>query len=185
MRLTIRALVVLGLAFLTACYAPEPQKEFKGKKQFRTTDPSRLYFKNMRSAYYYRSRRPNSKKDIYKLRKASKEFDRPLLYPVIINDWLNDEAFVFIEKNNFKDFHTDSLIVQWQEADTTGTFFMTTPTKEAQYAFAGEIYDALTKGKSLEMKTKNGGFVSIFQRQQDAMNFVIVMRDYYRLTEVK
>ncbi len=139
----------------------------------------------MRSTYYYRSRRPNSKKDIYQLKKISSATDRPILKPVIINDWLADQAYIFIEKNDYPHFHPDTLQVYWLDADTTGMFFMTTPTKEAQYEFAGEVYEALMTGKSLKLKTDKGELMPFLNEEKDALHFVTILRDYYRLTEVR
>ncbi len=169
---------------LFACDTPKPQKEYTGKRQFRTTDPSRLYFKNMRSAYYFRSRRPNSKKDIYKLKKSSKDIDRPLLEPTIINDWMNDMAFVFMEKNKYKYFpDDDDLNILWQHADSTGNFVWKSLTKEAQFEFAGAIYDGLLKGYNMSMISAKGDTIPFLDVHQDRKHFAVVMRDFYKLTQ--
>lgn len=176
-------LIIGCLLTLFACDVPKAQKEFKGEQQYRTTDPSRLYFKNMRSVYYFRSRKPRSKKDIYTLKRASRDRDRPLLYPTIINNWLEDEAYIFIEKNAYPYFPEDSLHIRWQSVDSTGTFALGVPTKKAQYEFAGVLYDCLRQGHQLSFESKKGDTVSLFDRHQDRKDFLIVMRDYYKLTE--
>ncbi len=176
-------LVCICFVGLFACDTPKPQKEYTGKRQFRTTEPSRLFFKNMRSAYYFRSRKPNSKKDIYKLKKASKDNDRPLLHPIIINDWMNDMAFIFIEKNNYKYFPNDDLNVLWQHADSTGNFVWKSLSKEAQFEFAGEICDALLKGYDMSLISEKGDTIPFLNVHQDRRNFAVVMRDFYKLAE--
>ena len=176
-------LVYLCFIGLFACDTPKPQKEYTGKREFRTTDPSRLYFKNMRSVYYFRSRRPNSKKDIYKLKKASKDTDRPLLYPLIINDWMNDMAFIFVEKNGYPNFPNDDLNVLWQHADSTGNFIWKSLTKEAQYEFTGNIYEGLLKGYDMSIISEKGDTIPFLEKHRDKKHFVMVMRDFYKLTE--
>ncbi|MEL6926847.1 MAG: hypothetical protein AAFO94_22595, partial [Bacteroidota bacterium] len=117
MQYVIKVLILLWfLGGLLSCEVPSAQKEFTGDKQFRTTDPSRLYFSNMRSGSYFNRRKPNTKVDLYTLRKFSREKERPILYPIIVNNWLQDEAYVFIERNQYDAFK-DSLKIRW-EADT-------------------------------------------------------------------
>ncbi len=176
-------LIIVCLSSLFSCDIPEAQKEFRGERQYRTTDPSRLYFKNMRSVYYFRSRKPHSKKDIYTLKRTSRDRDRPLLYPTIINNWLEDEAYIFIEKNAYPYFPKDSLHITWQSSDSTGTFTLDIPTKKAQYEFAGALYEGLRQGHQLTFESEKGETVSLFDRHQDRKDFLIVMRDYYKLTE--
>jgi len=176
-------LVLMCFVGLFACDVQEARKEYTGKREFRTTDPSRLYFKNMRSAYYFRSRRPNSKKDIYTLKKISKDTDRPLLHPLIINDWMNDMVFVFIEKNKYKYFPNDNLNIMWEHADSTGSFVWKSLTKEAQFEFTGAIYDGLLKGYDMAMVSEKGDTIPFLEVHQDRKNFAVVMRDFYKLTE--
>ena len=137
----------------------------------------------MRSVYYFRSRRPNSKKDIYKLKKASKDTDRPLLYPLIINDWMNDMAFIFVEKNGYPNFPNDDLNVLWQHADSTGNFIWKSLTKEAQYEFTGNIYEGLLKGYDMSIISEKGDTIPFLEKHRDKKHFVMVMRDFYKLTE--
>jgi len=176
-------LVLMCFVGLFACDVQEARKEYTGKREFRTTDPSRLYFKNMRSAYYFRSRRPNSKKDIYVLKKNSKDSDRPVVYPLIINDWMNDMAFIFIEKNKYKYFPEGNLNILWQDADSTGNFVWKSPTKEAQFEFAKAIYQGLLKGYDMSMVSEKGDTIPFLEVHQDRRNFVVAMGDFYKLVE--
>lgn len=180
--LRISLLFLLGAA---ACISPEPQKEFTGDRQFRTTDPSRLYFNNIRSTAYYRERKGNTRIDLYRNRKLSFVNTRPILHPIIVNNWMKDEAYLFIEKNDYRYGWSDTLTVEWAHNDSIGGYY-TLPlgTRPAMYAFAGRIYDGLQRGQSLRVKNREGKYVPILQNLTDKNAFQTVMRDYYRLTEV-
>ena len=99
----MRKLYTLSLLLLPVllwcCEQPEQQKTFTGDSQFRTTEPSRLRFLNVRAAYYYRERPQDTKFDIYKLRKFKITKEKPLFIPVIVHNWLEDEAYLFFENN--------------------------------------------------------------------------------------
>lgn len=168
------------------CQQPEPQREFTGDEQFRTTDPSRLYFKNMRSVYYYLENKPHAKADIFWLKRYSKAKDRPILYAKIVNDWMRDEAYIFVENGFYPHFPSDSLKLLWEDTtqDTSGQIILGTRSRQNQYAFCGQVYDALTKGYAFTMVDARGDTIPIFEAGDDRTHFTTTVRDYYRLTEV-
>lgn len=181
--------IVFG--FLTAaftglsCQGPEPQKVYTGEEQFRTTDPSRLYFNNIRSTQYYRKRKPNTKMDLYRHRKLSFKDERPIIHPVIVNNWMEDEAYIFIEKNDYKGGWSDTLTVRWAVEDSIGGYFyLDVPSRPNMLEFSGKVYEALRKGRQMAAKDREGNFIPIFEDSADRMAYQATLRDYYRLTEV-
>ena len=174
---------IIIFLLIVGCEGPEAQKAFTGEQQFRTTDPSRLYFNNVRSSYYYNRRKPNTKIDLYTLRRFARDRNRPILYPVIVNNWMQDEAYIFIEKNDYEAFG-DTLIIEWKSDSLQGELALALFNKKNQFEFAGKLYEALTEQHELKLKKPNGGLVPIFENQLDRSNFITTMRDYYRLTEV-
>jgi len=173
---------LLGLA-IWSCEIPQAQKVYTSDRQFRTTDPSRLYFKNIRSMDYYNRRKPNTKIDLYTFRKFSQDTTRPILYPMIVNNWLQDEAYIFIEKNGYSGF-SDSLIISWKTETEDGQFAIGLFNKPMQYEFTGELYERLLNNEILFLKNKTGSLVPVFHNRADRLYFMTTMRDYYRLTEV-
>lgn len=173
------------LLLFTACASPEPQKEFTGDHQFRTTDPSRLYFNNIRSTHYYRTKYKPANSDLYRNRKLSFDNKRPIIHPVIVNNWMSDEAYIFIEKNEYTKGWSDTLTVRWSENDSIGgEYLLTVPSRPNMYAFAGKLYAAMKEGKTLEAKDAKGNFAPVLEIQQDRSAFQTTIRDYYRLTEL-
>lgn len=170
--------------FYFGCQEVSKPKPFSGDKQFRTTEPSKLFFNNVRSGYYYRTRKPNTKMDIYKIRKFSMTDKRPIMYPMIVNNWLEDEAYLFLEKNAYNSF-IEPIQIRNAQDSLAQTFEITVFNKKNQYEFARKIYTNLKEGNLLEIKTKNNTFVPIFQNYEDKSNFMMTMRDYYRLIELQ
>ncbi len=175
--------LLLGLLFY-ACERPKPQKVFTGEKQFRTTDPSRLYFNNIRSSNYYKKRIPNTKVDTYRHRKFSYTDKRPILYATIINRWMEEEAYVFIEKNDYPAF-TDSLVIQWKKDSLAGEYVLDRFTKENQFEFAGRLYESIAQKQKLQLLLSNDETTPIFTEIKDQQAFLATMRDYYELIEVE
>ncbi|NJN77019.1 MAG: hypothetical protein HC803_00715 [Saprospiraceae bacterium] len=180
-------IVIFSLLFWISCEQPQPQKVFTGAKQFRTTDPSLLRFNNIRTAYYYRERPKNTKLDIYKLRKFTMTKKYPLLIPVIVNNWMQDEAYLFFENNLYPDF-TDTIMVKWQtKIDSTiteGFYELALRNKENQYEFGGKLYESMQRGDDLFIKNTKNEFLPFYDNPDDKSAFNITIRDYYRLTEV-
>lgn len=179
--------VILMGIFWIGCEQPEAQKVFTGDKQFRTTDPSRIRFHNIRSVYYYRERARNTKMDIYKLRKFEMTKDRPLLIPVIINNWMEDEAYLFFE-NNLYPYYTDTITIKYQQqtdsTTTEGFYQLPLRNKKNQYEFGGQIFESINRGDDLFMKNSKNEFVPIYDISKDRSAFITTVKDYYRLTEV-
>ena len=178
--------ILIGFIWI-GCEQPEAQKVFTGDKQFRTTDPSRIRFHNVRSVYYYRERAKHTKMDIYKLRKFEMTKKRPVLIPVIINNWMKDEAYLFFE-NNLYPYFTDTITIKYQQQtdSTTAEGFYTLPlrNKKFQYEFGGHLFESLTRGDKLFLKNSQKEFVPIYDDPKDKAAFITTIKDYYRLTEV-
>lgn len=175
--------LLFSITFCWACESNKSSKPFTGDRQFQTTDPARLYFKNIRSIAYYRTRKPHSEIDIYEARKSARTDKRPILYPQILDNWLDNEAYIFIEKNAFSKF-ASPLTVKAESDSLSTVFEIAIFNKKNQYEFAENIFQALKNSQELSVKTKEDAFVPIFQNYQDKSNFMMTMQDYYRLIEL-
>jgi len=179
--------LILGIllsSIFWMCRQPEGQKEFTGKEQFRTTEPSRIYFNNVRSSSYYSQRQAGTRIDTYRLRKLANATDRPLLTPLIVNNWMEDEAYIFIRKNEFEQGFSDTLTVKWLSQADSGYYYLPLANKENQYQFAGQLYESLQQKHRLYVKNEAQEFVPLFDDYNDKQQFRTVLKDYYRLTEV-
>lgn len=157
------------------------------RSPFFVDDASHLYFKNMRAYYYDESPGPgNSNADrmnLYQLRRFSNTSDRPILYPLIVDNWIKDEAYLFIEKNAYRGGFKDPLTVLAIEANDTSLLELNRPNMKTQLDFAILLEARLEAGQDLLVFDSTGVAVPIFADKQDQLNFLTTLKDYKKLTE--
>ncbi len=168
---------------IMAC-TPAPQMKPDGKRPYFTSIPSRLYFQNVRSAYYYRERQAGTALDIYTLRKAPRDLREPHFRAAIIDNWMEDEAYLFVRPNAYPAGFGDILSIRIMGRTETDTLRMPVPDKEAQMAFAGAIYQSLLEGAEIEVLTGKHDWKPILRDADERSSFLITVRDYYKLTDL-
>jgi len=152
------------------------------KIPYRTTDPSKLYFKNIKSiAYYVQTVEPN-RMEKYTFRKFDKSNEQPNLYPLIINNWMEDEAYIFLEKNDFPNW-ADPMTIQVKADTATYDIQMLRAGKEHQYDFAEKLFQNIQAKNDLSVKVSDSTYLPFLQNYRDRIYFMTVMKDYYRLIE--
>ncbi len=175
-------LPIFALPVLVACSAPQPQRDFTGDPDFRTTQPSRLFFANVRASNYYLERPAGTELSLYRNRKFSQTSKRPILIPVIVQALLKDEAYLFIRPNDFRGL-ADPLTVAWSTDTSKGTYTLDVLTRPAQFDFATELYAALLGGQRLSVRLADSSYMPIFEDEVERAAFAVTTADYYRLTE--
>ena len=152
------------------------------KSQFRTNDPSKLYFKNIKSTAYFSTTVEPNRMEKYTYRKFDKGDEQPNLYPVIVNNWMEDEAYIFLEKNDFPDW-ADPLTIQVKADTATYEIEMHRAGKEHQFDFAEKLFQNIKAKNDLSVKTKDGTFLPFLENYKNRIYYMTVMKDYYRLIE--
>ncbi|GAB5552226.1 MAG: hypothetical protein Sapg2KO_18170 [Saprospiraceae bacterium] len=178
----------LLLVSLSTCQNKKAQEYLSTEQStFFVNDASHLYFKNVR-AYYYNEKPgpgPNTaeRMNLYRLRKFSDTSDRPILYPIIVDNWIKDEAYLFIEGNDYNRGFKNPLTVLAIEANDTTTLELTRPTMDMQLTFTESLATSLEAGQELLVLDSTGTAVPIFTNKQDQLNFLTTIKDYKKLTE--
>lgn len=173
---------LLVVVLIAACASPEPQEAVEGEKMFRTTDPSRLFFNNVRSSSYYLERPRGTDLELYRNRAFSQTAKRPVLVPIIVNAWLKHEAYLFVRPNDFPGLH-DPLTVYWRADTTVGQLRLETPTRPEQYRFANALYTHVRSDHKLDVLLQDSSRSPIFESRAERAAYLATIRDYYRLTE--
>lgn len=174
-------LLLLAFTWLCSC-DPPPASIRPPSAQFRTTPPSRLYFKNMRSYYYEQSTDAPTKIDRYTLKKFRDASARPLLLPIIADNWLADEAYLFLEKDTSV-MDSNTLLFQFEQDHAMDTLQLVKFDVENQYLLAKELYERLKKSHKIRIYTKNKIWQPLFKNQAEQAYYLRVMDDYYNLIE--
>ncbi len=175
--------LLLIFGWLYGC-DPAPSVVALPRTQFRTTPPSRLYFKNMRSYYYEQRTEAAGNIDYYILKKFQKSESPPLLTPVIADNWLQDEAYIRLEKAaSMMDHDTLRLRFEYNEmADTLNSILVN---EESDYILAKKVFERLKKGHKIKVYSFDKNWIPLFKNQAEQLNFLTVIKDYYFLTESK
>lgn len=139
-------------------------------------------------AYYYDENPgpgPNTaeRMNLYRLRKFSDTPDRPILYPIIVDNWIKDEAYLFIEGNDYNSGFKNPLTILAVEVNDTSTLELTRPTIEMQLTFAELLATRIEAGQELLVLDSTGTAIPIFKDKQDQLNFLTTIKDYKKLTE--
>ena len=152
--------------------------------QWRTTQPSRLYFANMRQSQYYHERGRGTRIDTYRHRKFSNSTKRPLIIPTIIDKWMEDEAYIFLRRNDYPDY-SNYITLQWRTAQDSvlGSYELQRQSRQKQYELAGEIYDQLLQEHKIYVLQADSTYARMYADKDDRQAYLTTMKDYYRLTE--
>jgi len=181
MKIRIISAFLFGL--LGACSAPETSPAATEGGVFRTTQPSHLYFKNIRSSSYLQETKAGTRIDLYRLRGLADTKERPLLYPIIVDNWMEDEAYLLLEPNDFIQGFSDTLRVHWRSERDSGRYELARRDWQQQYLFAQQLYEGVQAGYGFRIQTAGGEYVPFLEANQDRQSFRTTLRDYNKLTE--
>lgn len=178
----VRLFFFCMVLFLLKCSPTSPPKDLE-KDQFSTTAPSKLYFNNIRSTNYAQTTQAGTKVDLYQLRKIELSDQRPIVYPVIADNWLEEKAYILVRTNKFTTGFRDPLTFIWNTKEGEQSDSLGTPNFKEQYRIAMLLNELLEKKLDISTVDANGEIIPLFQEFSDKSNFMIVIRDYLKLTE--
>lgn len=179
--ITIAALALsLGLA-LSACDTKRTEP-FSGDPAFRVSQPSRLYFANIRASSYYLENPKGTHLEVYRLRKFSQGANRPMVVPVIVQAYLKDEAYVFVRPNDYPGIDP-GLKIRFATADSSGTYGLGDGSKASHGALAEGLRRSILRGDSLYLALAGGREAYIYPTRAERGLFLTVMADYDRLLD--
>ena len=169
---------------LTACSGPgSRQNNTSSGPQYQTTAPSLLYFKNIRSINYEQSEQAGTRIELYRLRQFSQPAKEPLLVPTIANNWLEDEAFIFLEPVDFGQPWARPITIRWQSRQDSGLYRLQPANTAKQYELALQLYESLQAGHQLNALTADSTWVPVMEDKNNQRYYLTTIRDYLRLTE--
>lgn len=177
-------LISILCMLLSACGGQEAQTGGNAASpKYRTTAPSLLYFKNMRSTYYEMIEQPGTRTELYRLRKFDKATQEPILIPVIANNWLKDEAYLMLEPAGFGEAFASPLTIRWETQSDSGLYRLQPATAARQQEMALQLYEHLKAGRQLNALAADSTWVPLFAGRDSRNYYLTTVRDYLRLTE--
>ncbi len=179
MRIKLVFLLLLGLC---AC-ADAPPRTGTGNRAFRTTAPSHLYFKNMRAADYTTTEDEATRADIYRYRDYPDTAAVPMLLPVIVDNWLEDEAYIRFQLIPYPEGYAMPLRIVYPGSEGADTLVLTGTGPVSQLAFAESLYARLQRNATGSVVTKSGSLSKLTPGEDGQIWTKTVLQDYFRLVE--
>ena len=169
-------LIILLMIGVASCQLAVSDRVSLDDFDFSTTDPSELFFKNVRQSDYELEERTEARMNVFRISPSTR--GSLGLYPAIIHHWALDKAYVWLEPGSTlpQQFELD---IQLPSSAKKLRFDGKSPMNHAEVAT--EIFHAIL----------DNGTISIEGRElmpagsPDRENFRIVLNDYYRLVELK
>lgn len=156
----------------------------RDKFTFSYTDDSYMFFRNVRQVYYDATDLPQAKWVAYRHGDRNTGNSRPTLTPVIVIDWFNNQANLLMETNEA--LQREETIIIREVNSKTGAKYgyrLAERGRENMLEFATRIYEGIIAENEFYI-FYNGGYVPLFEGEDEADAFRVVLSDYYRLTNV-
>lgn len=167
----------LLLVVLSSCLLKTQEKVDLSNFDFSTTDPSELFFKNVRQSDYELTEMKEAKLNTFRL----KGIEKKGLYPVIIHHWALDKAYVWLEKDESLVSEGPVPLVLINREGKTDQFDFGGVSKEEHLKMANSIFEIIIdSGRVFVNEAELFPFGS-----PERKNYRIVLNDYYRLVELK
>jgi len=175
--------LLLIIVSLIGCKIDRDKKVDRAKFQFEVGDDSELFFRNVRQIYYDRSS-PDGTWQAYRFGDHYQGNDRPVILPVIVINWLQDEAYLLIDTNELLTEEDDlRVIISDTSTLKADTLILNQRGRERMLEFGSRLYEAIQTNQTITVKSR-GKFVPLLMEGDDRETFRITMSDYYRLTRV-
>lgn len=163
----IRVLLPSFLLLLLACHPDKNKPVDLENYRMKTSDGSKLYFKNVRQSNYNLELVENAGIEIYTL----KGIDESMLYPRIIHNWRLDQAFLDLVIND-----TTYTALYLKESEKRRPLKDQNFKKETSLAL--EIYNAILKNQTIYLNSSFSDTL-VFNREL----FRVTCFDYLRITD--
>ncbi len=179
-RLVILFVMLLGLA---ACKIDRRNTIDRDRITFRYTEDALLFFKNVRQIYYDFHDLPAARWYAYRYSDRRIDPQKPVLTPVIVIDWVKNEAYILVETNEFFEKESSLKIVETTAKGTRYSYSLSERGRENMIEFSTKIYEGIMDENKIEIVIGDTPY-DLFSDETDRDHFRVVMADYYRLTRV-
>jgi hypothetical protein len=137
----------------------------------------------MRSTQYTVDEQPRSRIELYRLSKFEPVTKRPAIYPVIANNWLEDEAYLFLQTNVWEAGFLSPLTISQDTSWSLEVLQLQPPTPVQQYELGLRLYESLKRGEVWYAAAADSTFAPLFEDGDERSYFLTTVRDYLKLTD--
>lgn len=144
----------------------------------RMANPERIFFKNVRGAFYDIEGRDDAKMTIYRFGKRNKETEIPVINLAIILNRVKDEAYIYVEPN----FEQLPIKIRWtiDNRNSYEHLEFLGGDKFEHFRFVQQLYPLLETDNTIELWHEDS-WVSIWNNPKDRDALRIPIQDFHRL----
>ncbi len=169
--------LTLGLSFF---FAPQPKPIDWDNISFSTTSSSLLYFKNVRSYYYNISPDEKAPFVLYRLKRRIRDSSRHYLQFIIVNNPLQDEAYLFAELSPVSKKYP-ALSVRFNNNEV---FELPALLKnEDHYRLGAKVFNHLINNEKMYLCSGPDTLTELFAEKKTNLSAEIILEDYFKLTD--
>ncbi|QNL21874.1 hypothetical protein HZR84_07960 [Hyphobacterium sp. CCMP332] len=174
--------LIATIVLLTSCNPDKNRIVNRNEPKFKTTDASRLFFKNVRLLYYDLEEKNEGKIQVLKLGRRIEDSTEAIINVYIINNWFQDRAYPMISLSPyFNDIDTLNIEMLKEDGSTELLEFNKTSSMNEQFYFASAIYEGLLRKYSFKLLNEDK---ALFTNSDQREAFRITMVDFYRLVGI-
>ncbi|GAB4335432.1 MAG: hypothetical protein OHK0038_13140 [Flammeovirgaceae bacterium] len=177
----ISKILLISILISVSCKIDKDKPIDITQARFQTTNSSILFFRNIRVPYYDKVEMDEAKMNQFRLKERNLGDSIPIINLCILEAWLRDEAYIYIEPNKLLT-NTDTLSIIWKDplSDSTGVYHFVEGDREMHYRFATQIYTSIQKQHSFFVKIDDK-ICPFMQNESDRETFRKTLVDFYRL----
>ncbi len=165
---------------ICACGIEKDKVLAPDKPAFKTTDATRLFFKNTRQIYYDKEEIGRDRLEVYRKKDRNTDSTVYNLNILIGNNWMYDEAYIRFETASQAMLPAGTIINWQEEGEKSGSYRLENNSKESHFALATQLYQAILKKQSLFV-VQDSQEIPVLHTQDQRETFRVTMIDFYRL----
>lgn len=173
---------IVILMLLVGCNPDKNRVVDRNNPVFKTTDATKLFFKNVRTLYYDIEERNDGKIQILRLKSRVEDSSRAIINVDIVNNWFQDRAYPMVVLSSYFDSLEDfELVISASDGFEETLGFNRQSSMDSHFYFASAIYEGILKGR--DFRLANSG-LKLFTESEEREAFRTTMVDFYRLVAI-
>jgi hypothetical protein len=172
----------IGLVLLLSFFNEKRADNTGDRDEFAITDASRIYFKNIRSAYYDAENRRDAKMNLYRFGSRIDDSTQNVLNAALIINAVKDAAYLYLEPQG-KFQHENPVEVKWESKNGgNGNIQFIQGDRHSHCQFVREVYPLLEDNKETRFwALVEEDWIPILEEENERTAFITTCKDYFRL----
>lgn len=167
------------MLLLLVIFFPEDRPIRMNEVSFHMPENEELFFKNLRAYYYDYELNEESNFKIYRIKSRDKDSTSIHLNFAIIQNWLQDEAYIMPEITGI---HNDSLVFLCvHHENKTDTLPLQNANAWQHYQTAAEVYMALRQNARFSLINTQNQLFPLWANPNQALSIKKTLKDYFKL----